>query len=318
MTGLEDLRLLRAFLCIAECGSISAAARVLNTTQPTLSRQLRQLEKAAGVALLQRDTHTMSLTAAGERLTNDARELISLAEASSQRLREERETVRGHLRVVSVLDLGQFVVSGLLAKFRQLHPYITAELHLINRPSKFIEEGFDCGVLVGRVTDSSVTARKVAEIRRLLVASPALLETHGVPHQLADLKQLPWMGVLQPHFYSRDRVSLIRNREHRVVKLPPVLLLDSVTALREAAIAGAGMTLQPEWLIGDALANGQLVQVLPEWKIPPVDVHVAFPAGRFLPGRLRAFVDFAGSEIPRMIDERVHPTLRRTVAPAEK
>src|SRR5262245_28041574 len=252
----------------------------------------------------------MSLTAAGHRLKEDARELLGLVESASQRLRNERDTARGHLRVVAVVDLGQWVVTRLLAAFRQLYPLVTAELHLINRPSKFIEEGFDCGVLVGRITDSSITARKVAELHRLLVASPSLLKRTGRIVEPADLKQLPWMGALQPHFYSRDRLSLIRGREQRTLKLPPVLLLDSVTGLREAAIAGAGLTMQPAWLIGDALATGKLVHVLPEWKIPPVDVYVAFPVGKHPPGRLRSFVDFATTEIPRLIEQRTHPTLR--------
>lgn len=311
MTGLEDLRLLRAFVRITESGSISAAARVLSASQPTLSRQLHQLEQAAGVSLIRRDTHTMSLTAAGQRLLEDARDLLGLAEAASQRLRDEQETPRGHLRVVAVVDMGQWIVTRLLAAFRERYPHVTAELHLINRPSKFVEEGFDCGVLVGRVTDSSVAVRKIAELPRLLVAAPSLLRQHERPKKPADLRSLPWMGALQPHFYSRDRLQLIRGAEHRIVKLNPVLLLDSVTGLREAAIAGAGMTIQPEWLVGEALFRRQLVHLLPDWRLPSVDVQVAFATGRHLPGRVRAFVEFATAQIPRLIDELTHPSLRR-------
>lgn len=311
MTGLEDLRLLRAFVRIAESGSISAAGRVLNVSQPTLSRQLGQLERTVGVSLIRRDTHTMSLTAAGRRLIEDAREMLGLAEAASQRLREEQDTPRGHLRVVAVVDFGQWIVPRLLAAFRQRYPHVTAELHLINRPSKFVEEGFDCGVLVGRVTDDSVAVRKIAELSRYLVAAPSLLREKGLPRKPAELRMLPWMGALQPHFYLRDRIQLVKGDEHRVVKLSPVLLLDSVTALREAAIAGAGMTIQPDWLVGDALARGGLIHLLPEWRVPSVDVQVAYAPGRHLPGRVRAFVDFAAKEVPRLIDELTHPTLRR-------
>ncbi|MBL9170521.1 MAG: LysR family transcriptional regulator [Verrucomicrobiales bacterium] len=311
MTGLEDLRLLRAFVRITESGSISAAARVLNVSQPTLSRQLSQLERSAGVSLIRRDTHTMSLTAAGRRLVEDARDLLGMAEAASQRLREEQDTPRGHLRVVAVVDFGQWIVPRLLASFRQRYPLVTAELHLINRPSKFVEEGFDCGVLVGRVTDGSVAVRKIAELSRLLVAAPSLLRERGIPRKPAELKLLPWIGALQPHFYLRDRIQLVRGEEHRMVKLSPVLLLDSVTALREAAIAGAGMTIQPDWLVGDALAGGGLIHLLPEWRVPAVDVQVAYAPGRHLPGRVRAFVDFAATEVPRLIEDLTHPNLRR-------
>lgn len=310
MTGLEDLRLLRAFVRIAESGSISAAARVLNATQPTLSRQLRQLERAAGVALLHRDTHTMKLTDAGRALLEDARALLGLAESASQRLRAEREVPRGHLRLVSVLDFGQWIVPRLLAAFRDRHPEITAELHLINRPSKFIEEGFDCGVLAGEVTDPSVTARKVADLHRVLVASPALIRARGMPAKPADLKAWPWMGVLQPHFQSRDHIVLLRGRERHVVRFEPVLLLDSMTALREAAIAGTGLTAQPEWLVGAALEAGTLVRVLPEWRMPTVNAYVVSTAGRHVPLRVRAFVEFAVTELPRLLREMSAPTLR--------
>ncbi len=310
MTGLEDLRLLRAFVRIAESGSISAAARGLNTTQPTLSRQLSQLERGAGVVLVRRDTHAMNLTDAGRALLLDARELLGLAETASQRLRAEKETPRGHLRIVAVLDFGQWMVPRLLACFRRKHPEITAELHLINRPSKFIEEGFDCGILAGGLTDTSVAARKVADLRRMLVASPALVASLGAPGKPADLKGWPWMGVLQPHFYSRDNVILMRGKERQTIRFEPALVLDSMTALREAAILGAGVTVQPEWLVGDALANGSLVRLLPEWSLPTVESHVVFTTGRHLPLRVRTFVDFAALKIPELLDAMIHPALK--------
>jgi len=309
MNGLEDLQRLRTFVRIVESGSISAAARTLNASQPTLSRQLRQLERAAGVPLLRRDTRTMSLTDAGRRLFEDAREILGLAEQASQRLRDEKETPRGHLRVVAVVDFGQWIVSRLLALFQQTHPHITAELHLINRPCKFVEEGFDCGVMVGRVTDTSVTAKKVLSFNRFLVASPQLLKAQGIPRTPVDLKRLQWLGVLQPHFYMRDQVSLIRGKEQRVIKMPPVLLLDSVTGLREAAIAGAGLTILPEWLVGDTLTSGKLERVLPDWNIPTVDATVVFPASRHLPERVRAFVDFAVKNLPEMV-LKMKPAIR--------
>lgn len=300
MTGFEDLKLLRAFVRIAESGSISAAARALSVTQPTLSRQLGQLERNAGVVLVRRDTHAMSLTGAGERLLSEARELLSHAEIASERMRAERDGLQGHIRIVAVLDSGQWIVPRLLAQFRREHPRMTAELHLTNRPSRFVVEGFDCGVLVGPLTDRSVAARKAGELQRSLAASPACLKEHGQPTEPVGLKRLPWMGILQPHFFIRDRIPLRRGREQRVVHLSPVLLMDGVTALREAAIAGAGMAVLPDWLIRAPLAEGRLQRVLPDWGIPPVDVHVVFPSGR-VPRRVRAFVEFAVERLPGMI-----------------
>jgi DNA-binding transcriptional LysR family regulator len=244
----------------------------------------------------------MSLTVAGERLLADARELLSMAEIASERIRDERESIQGHVRIVAVLDSGQWIVPRLLAEFRRLHPRVTAELHLTNRPSRFVVEGFDCGILVGPLTDRSVAARKAGEIKRSLAASPALLRERGYPENPTGLKRLPWMGVLQPHFFIRDRVPLRRGKEQRVMQLVPVLLMDGVTALREAAIAGAGMAVLPEWLIRAPLADGRLECVLPEWTVPPVDVHVVFPSGR-LPSRMRSFIDFAVERLPVLMEQ---------------
>ncbi|MGV3774726.1 MAG: LysR family transcriptional regulator [Verrucomicrobiales bacterium] len=306
MTAFDDLRLLRTFMRIAESGSITAAARALNLPQPTVSRQLRQLEDIAGVTLVRRDTHALSVTHAGERLLKDATELLNLANAASDRLQHRSGlSAQGHLRLLAVVDSGQWVASRLLAAFRKIHPEITAELHLINRPSKFIQEGFDCGILVGPVTDESVAVRKIGQVRRVLVASPKLLEEKGDPRKPMDLQTLPWMGVLQPHFYSRDQVILVQGEKKETIRLSPVLVMDSVTALREAAIAGAGVTLQPEWLVGEALQSGELAQVLPEWKVTPVDVSIVFPTGR-LSTALRLFVDYAVSELPKLFKTMTH------------
>lgn len=303
MTNLDDLRLLRAFVRIVESGSISSAARVLNVSQPTLSRQLRQLETTVGVPLIRRDTHTMSLTQAGRTLLHDARNLLGLAESAAERLHEDRIIPRGHLRVVSVVDFGQWIVTKVLARFCEANPEVTGELHLLNRPTKFVEEGFDCGISVGEPTDKSVVARKVCTLKRHLVASPKLLAKHAHPETPGDLRELPWLGILQPHFYARDRVTLYRGNKSCTITVKPVMLLDGVTALREAARAGAGFTMLPEWLIHRELAEGALMPVVPDWEMSELDLHVVHLPHRHLPGRVRGFVDFSLREIPIVMEE---------------
>src|SRR5437879_4382468 len=128
MTAFEDLSLLRAFVCIVETGSISAGARKLRISQPTLSRNLRALEERCGAALLRRDTHRMSLTETGHRLLADARAMLALAEDSEQRLRDEQTVLRGHLRLFATIDFGQSTVTRLIARFLQANPGVTAEL----------------------------------------------------------------------------------------------------------------------------------------------------------------------------------------------
>lgn len=304
MTGLDDLKQLRAFVQIADSGSISAAARVLGVAQPTLSRQLQSLESSVGLPLVRRDTHNMSLTEAGRILLSDARKLLTIADRAGQKLVAERDTLHGHLRVVSVLDVGQWIVSLALVRFRELHPHITAELHLINRPTKFIEEGFDCGFLVGEPTDKSLIVRKIASLPRLLVASPSLLAKYGTPTTPEELLNLPWLGILQPHFDARVQFTFYRNGEPRTLGFKPGLLLDSVTALREAAFRDAGFTMLPEWMVGSDIAAGRLINLLPDWQMPDFALNVAYGVDRHITGRLRAFIDFVHDEIPAIIARR--------------
>jgi DNA-binding transcriptional LysR family regulator len=301
MTPLNDLQQIREFVQIAESGSISGAARVLGIGQPTLSRHLAALESQVGTSLLRRDTHTMSLTEAGLTLLEDARELLGLAERMGARLQRERGALRGHLRLVSVVDVGQWVVSRVLSRFQKLHPQITTELHLINRPTKFVKEGFDCGILVGPPTDRRLVGRKIAVLGRRLVAAPSLLRQRGVPRAPADLNGLPWLGFLQPHFYTRDRVELQRGGEVVKLKLAPAMLLDTVTAVREAAIEGAGFTVLPEWMAERDLASGRLVELVPEWRIAPAELHLAHAAAGPLSQRVRSLLDYLEKEIPAEI-----------------
>ncbi|MFC5456684.1 LysR family transcriptional regulator [Prosthecobacter fluviatilis] len=298
MSSLNDLHLLREFVQIADSGGISRAARVLGVAQPTLSRHLASLEAQIGAPLIRRDTRTMRLTDAGSIVLADARELLTVADRLGSRLRAERRALRGHLRMVSVVDVGQWIVSRVLSRFQRQHPDVTTELHLINRPTKFIKEGFDCGIMVGAPTDRRVTIRKIAKLHRRLVAAPSLLKYHSLPIRPDDLNDLPWLGILQPHFYSRDRVELERSRQVKKLKLSPVMLLDTVTALREAAIEGAGFTILPEWMAARDITAGRLVQLLPDWHLAPIDLQIAHSAHEHLPQRVKSLIEFLEQELP--------------------
>lgn len=303
MTNLSDLQQICEFVQIADSGSISAAAKILGMAQPTLSRHLAALETRIGSSLIRRDTHTMSLTEAGRILLADARELLTLADRLGKRLHGERRAIRGHLRIVSVVDVGQWIVSRVLSRFRKLHPQITTELHLINRPTKFVKEGFDCGIMVGGSTDRRVTTKKIAQLHRRLVAAPSVLAEHDGLRRPDDLGRLPWLGILQPHFFARDRLDLVRGRKVVKLKFPPVMLLDTVTALREAAIEGAGFTTLPEWMATRDIAAGRLIQLLPDWHIEPVDLHLTHASHEHLPERVRSLLDYLETEIPQEIHQ---------------
>src|ERR1051325_2648525 len=208
MRAFEDLTLLRAFICIVECGSISAGARRLRISQPTLSRQLRTLEELCGTALLRRDTHRMSVTETGRRLLADATAMLALAEEADRRLREDYTTLSGHLRLFATVDLGQWVVTPLVSQFLQANPKVTATLALNNRPLHMIQEGCDVGILPGKITDESAVARPVGEITLHLTASPSLLKKRPALKHPADLKSWPWVTIAGSQFWSAKEITL--------------------------------------------------------------------------------------------------------------
>jgi DNA-binding transcriptional LysR family regulator len=303
MTPFDDLVLLRAFLRIVESGSISAAARTSKTPQPTLSRYLRTLEERAGARLLQRDTHHMRLTAAGQRLAESARAILGLAEDATQRLHGDHAELRGHLRVSATIDLGQTAVTRVLARFLQKNPELSAELAYSNRPVQMIEEGYDVGVVAGGITDERVVARPVGSIARYLVASPHLLRGRRAPKDPGDVEAWPWAALAGRQFGAEDRTTLIAaKRAARTFAIAPVLTAEGVTSLRQAVLAGLAIAVLPDWLVREDVAAGRLVRVLPQWSAPDLPLHVIYFAERNLPLRVRAFIEAAAATMTAEMD----------------
>jgi DNA-binding transcriptional LysR family regulator len=302
MTAFENLALLRAFVCIVECGSISAGARRLKVSQPTLSRQLRALEEQCGAALLRRDTHAMCVTATGQRLLADARTMIVHAEEAEQRLRDDQIELSGHLRLFATIDWGQSVATRMISSFLRLHPKVTAELALTNRPLHMLREGCDIGILPGRITDESVVARPAGQIVLHLAAAPSLVKKHPVPKGPADLKSWPWLSLSGSQFWSAKEITLFgRNGAEQTLGISPVLVSEGLTSVREATRAGLGIAVLPDWLIEEDLRSKRLERVLPRWKTKDVPLHVVYAGQRLLPARVTAFIDFAVAYMTKVL-----------------
>jgi DNA-binding transcriptional LysR family regulator len=294
MAIFDDLFLLRAFVSIVENGSISAAGRSLRMAQPTLSRHLASLEDKCGVALLRRDTHTMSLTEAGHRLLSDAKAMLLLADESEQRMRHEQRTLQGHIRVFATIDFGQSVVSRLIASFIQDNPAVTVELSLSNRALHMIQEGCDAGIIAGEITDESVIARSLGRIARFPAAAPTFLNKREAVKVPADLKDWPWIALLGSHFGGSKDVTLHKSeQEAQTISIAPVMVSEGITSIREATRTGLGVAVLPDWLVREDLVSGRLVRVLPEWHATALPANVVYPGHRMLPARVRAFIDFA-------------------------
>ena len=294
MRAFEDLTLLRAFVSIVECGSISAGARQLRVSQPGLSRQLRTFEELCGTALIRRDTHRMSVTETGQQVLADARAMLAQAEVADRRLGEECTTLSGHLRLFATTDTGQWVVTPIVSQFLKENPKMTATLSLTNRPMYMIQEGCDVGILPGKIADESLVARFAGVVALHLVASPDLVKSRPAVKKLADLKSWPWVSSMSSQFWSAKRVTLFdRDGAVQMLRISPVLIAEGITSTREAVRTGLGVALLPDWLIEGAIESGDLVQVLPKFKAKDMPIHVVYAGQRVLPVRVTAFIDFA-------------------------
>lgn len=302
MTIFSNLALLRSFVSIAESGSISAAARNLGVTQPTLSRQLAQLEAECGTVLLRRDTHRMHLTDMGAKILTDARAMLSMADECERRLRVDQTALMGHIRFFSTIDFGQSVVSRLLAEFMLQNPSITVDLVYSNRPLRMLEEGCDAGVVAGEVADDTVIARPLGMIRRYPVASPDFLTGRALPAVPDDIATWPWLTLGTEVFGGARNITLFNESgEEQTLHVAPVLTAEGVTGLREAALAGLGVSPLPGWLVTDDLASGRLVRLLPQWRARELPAHVVYPVQKGLPLRVRALVDFMSEQVKELL-----------------
>lgn len=283
---LDRLALMETFLRIVDAGNLSAAARQLGTSQPTVSRRLQQLESSLGVALLKRSTHAMQLTDAGERYVLRARALLGDWQQFERSLRAEDEAPEGLLRVVVPHAFGQEQLLGPVIEYLRRYPAVQVEWMLYDGPVRLVEDAIDCLIRVGKLDSDTLIARKIHEVERIVVAAPSLLEGR-VYHRPSQLEALPWIALKT---YYRNRVKLERDGKSESFAIRPRFITDSLFALRNAALSGTGVAIASEWIVREDIASGRLLQLAPRWRAASLPVYLAWPRAQFYTPRLRRFV----------------------------
>jgi DNA-binding transcriptional LysR family regulator len=300
----DRVLLLQTFVRIVEAGSLSAAAAQLGATQPTVSRRLQALEQWFGVRLLQRSTHSMKLTEDGLRCYEQARELLVGWQAFESDLRGAGDEPEGTLRVVAPHAFGQEQLVGPLARYLQQYPRVSVEWLLQDETRSMVAEGVDCAIQVGELSDPSVVAIRISEVKRIAVCAPSLAEARPLPADPSDLEALPWLAL---QTYYRNEVTLLHSAsgQSRRLAIKPRMSTDSLYALRSAAVLGLGVAVVSAWLVADDLASGRLVQVVPEWTAPSLPVFLAYRHASFYPARLRRFVEAMKNAMPKVVGPAV-------------
>lgn len=301
--GVDRIGLMQTFVRIVEAGSLSAAAARLETTQPTVSRRLQALECALGLKLLQRSTHAMALTDDGRRCFEHARRLLDSWEVMSADLRGVKDEADGHLRVVVPHAFGQDQMIAPLMAYLSRYPRVTVEWLLHDRQPDFIAEGVDCAIQVGRVEDPSVVAVRLAEVPRIAVAAPALLDGRPVPSTVQALQTLPWLAL---QTFYRHEVALTRLTDGEIHRfaIRPRFSTDSLYALRNAILSGLGAGLVSAWLVRDDVEHRRLLHLAPDFSADPLPVHLVYPYASFYPARLRLFLAAMREAMPGLTGMR--------------
>ena len=285
-----DLAGLLAFLRVAELGSFVRAADALGLSKAAVSKQVSALERRLGTRLLHRTTRRLSLTEAGQAYLRHAQSAFAEARAAEDAVAGTGEVVQGRLRVSVPMSFGVLHVAPHVGAFLVRHPQIDLDLQLDDRPTDLVMESQDLAIRMGRLDASSLVARKISYSRVWLCASPAYLDLRGRPQRPDELSA---HDCLHFSLAATGRTWELRHGEEVVrVALGARLDANSSLALKAAVLAGAGIARIPEFAIADEIRDGRMERVLPHWDIAGLDVHAVMPERRYVPAKVRAFVDF--------------------------
>ena len=278
---------LRTFLAVAEGGGVGAAAERLGVVKSAVSRRVRDFEDRLGVRLFNRTTRRVALTEAGEALRSRAvRLLADLQEAEAEASHGAREA-QGLLRVTAPVPFTIHCLAPVVAEFLTAHPRLRLEIDTSDRIVDLLEEGFDLAIRIAQLKDSSLIARRITPIRHAVCASPAYWDAHGRPATPQDLAAHNGVtyAYVDPQDYWRFKGGV-------VVEVPSHLSLANGDALREAAIAGAGVVYLPTFITHAAIARGELEPVLLDDAREPIALNALHPSTRNSPAKVRLFIDF--------------------------
>lgn len=285
-----DLQQLASFVAVVNAGSFVGAAEALDLSKAALSRHVTDLETQLGVRLLHRTTRRLSLTDEGQRFHARATELLAMAGELESETSAGSGEAAGVLRINAPLTFGNLHLAPLWPGFLAANPKVTLDVTLNDRVVDLVEEGYDVAVRITNLASSQLVSRRLATTRVVLCASPAYLAAHGTPSHPRELaghevvSYAYWTGGDDWRFTGADGEARVR--------VQPRIHTNSGDTCRIAALRGQGVVLQPDFLIGDDLRRGDLVEVLPGWRSLELGIHAVYASRKHLPMKTRRLVDF--------------------------
>jgi DNA-binding transcriptional LysR family regulator len=284
-----DLNDIVVFTKVVETRSFTGAAEQLGLPKSTVSRKLAQLEERLGVRLVQRTTRKLALTDIGQAYYERCSRIVADLQSAEQLVTDMQSTPRGRVRVTAPIDLSTQHLGEIISEFLALHPDIYVELEATDRVVDLIEEGFDVAVRFGSLPESTLIARRLCSIDAVLCATPAYLAQRGTPTTIEELDEHD--RVLFTPSARTQSWTLTAGEATYEFGRPARFASNNIGAVRDAALAGAGIALLTNFMVATDIAAGALVPLLPDWRGRTIDVNAVYPARQNLPPRLALFLD---------------------------
>ena len=292
---MDKFKQMESFVSVAQRGSLTAAAKAEGVAPAIMGRRLDGLEEQLGVKLLIRTTRRITLTHEGSAFLEDCQRLLADLANAEASVSAGGIKASGHLRMTAPAGFGRRHVAPLVPLFHALHPDVTVSLNLSDRVVDIAGEGFDCAVRVGDMPDSSLVSVRLADNRRLCVATPDYLARHGVPKQPSDLARFDCLSLSSDASQTRGwAFKLPKADGFEVVYLKPSGPLDCSDGqvLHDWCLRGWGIAWRSTWEVEAEILEGKLVSVLEDFAAPPNGIYAVFPQRKHLALRVRLWIDF--------------------------
>lgn len=287
---MDQFKEIESFVAVAQLGSFVKAADRLGISKAMVSRNVGELEARLGVRLMQRTTRRLSLSDAGAEYLQRCVQILGELHDANAAISAKAVQVQGVLKVTAPLTFGIRHLAPLWGEFLRIHPRVELEVNLNDRMVDLIEEGYDLAVRIGQLASSSLIARRIASTRLVLCASPRYLQQ---ARPIADLDDIAGHDVIAyTYLATGEQWSFTGPNGARSITVHPRLRSNSGDTCRAAALADQGIVFQPSFLVGDDLKAGRLVEILPQYAGPELDISVVYPSRHHLSHKVRAMVEF--------------------------
>lgn len=300
---------MEAFVHIVEAGSLTGAARQMGVAKSVISDRLASLEAALGVTVLRRTTRRVALTEAGERFYAEAAQVLQQvdeAAATAVAGAGGKGPLRGRLRIAAPVSFGAVHLGGMLMPFLSRHEHLQCQIELSDGVTDLVAGHFDFAIRIGRLSDSSLLARRLGDISRVVCASPCYLARHGAPASPEALRDHAILGYSQ---VGASRLWTFLDGAERSYVAPtpaPRMSANNGEVIRDAAIQGLGLAVLPRFIVAAALASGDLLEILEDHPLVPDGLHLVYPADRQVPRKTRETMAYLGEALRAWLGTHGH------------